>query len=1408
MERKLNMKTGIRLLFTLLVLIILAGLPLGAFGAEGTRDDRFREDSFKGTLAVFHSVPAAGAERMISADGSAHPDAGVETGVTDSGRSQMHWLSGRGRILQAGKGFMGWSASGGEYAPDGRIPLREGHSRTAETLQEKLFHIAAEAPGSRGGMQAFPENLCLNPGEIISTAVQGGMVCSHVAADDRHSVPNRRTVLRASREDTYRDSGQKTPLTTAPVQTLLTLEKEGGEGCDLGGNVVVSGTLTDAQGNPIAYAEIKLSVKCANGFGDSVDMTETAITDAEGRYTYTFTPSFAGVYYLKAEFAGTEGNIPGSSSRQIMVPVTGEALVTISVNSTSVAVGDSVTISGTAWDNLTRFLPDGTIITISIKNTGTAETDSVITSVLGVEGKYQVSYKTRAAGSFEAQAGFDTVVSSKKSFTVVPIQARIVIKSGSYPKAEYDGTPVVLSVVRNGSEDDSDFSYQWYKGGSAIPENAGGTNRDLPITFVQESGKYTCRVKRALGITGTTDPEVTTDPMTISIPKRKITVKPDDVEKEYDCFPLTSTACSVVSETQLAQGDVMTVTTLGSQTDVGTSENEISLLTITHGSRLVYTSDPSHTAAQDNNYDVIMGKGSLTVTAPEKSVYKIIFDANVQDGCQASGSMEMQYRICDDGRALPKNKFTMTNTNQSGELTFTGWNTKPDGSGDGFGDEDTQTLTDENDVTVTLYAMWDFPQITTSRLPQGKIEEAYSAGLTQMGLENTVWSLSNGKLPDGLSMDDAGKISGIPAGEGTFSFMAKVTGYNLMGDWETLSKEFTIVIRPREADLSVTVVPAISDAETGAPRTTAEKGDGVLWTVSVNNAGPDRASGTRVYITIPPELTVERIQTLSGSCTHESGNRYIWTVGDLGPSGSATLQIHTRAAVEKKEGVTVHAQAVTDDYDPAKENSQASGSIDIATIYTVTVTDDGNGTGTPLPSSGVTGSKIELTAKADSGYRFKEWQMVAANGGKLSGTTQNPAEFTVGTGEAQIRAVFELVPYALVYENLKGAANSNPETYTVADTPFMLAALPDVAGYIFDGWYDNDAFSGNAVTRVSENSTGDRTFYAKWTANSITGISLSSDRARKIYAPGEPLDVNGLTLTVSRSDGSRETVSVTSAMVSGFDGSRTGKQTLTVTYGGFTDTFEVEIRTGAVYQASVQSLTWQKGGREELNMTIHRSENDEVTFERFLFLEADGTVIPAGLYDALPGSLKLSVKPEFLETLSPGDHTLTAAFTDGGATVRLTVREKAPAPAPAPAFISDRESGYDFKFTFTVIWQGGCEDSIEWDLYRPDGSAVPKKFNKRIVSENEWRYEAWFASGADYYIVERPLNGYMVRYENVGAHADVTDRCHNGGTIINYKVPRTGDDAGPAVWSGCALAGLALLSLICRAGKRKKTRRE
>lgn len=76
-------------------------------------------------------------------------------------------------------------------------------------------------------------------------------------------------------------------------------------------------------------------------------------------------------------------------------------------------------------------------------------------------------------------------------------------------------------------------------------------------------------------------------------------------------------------------------------------------------------------------------------------------------------------------------------------------------------------------------------------------------------------------------------------------------------------------------------------------------------------------------------------------------------------------------------------------------------------IYTVTVTDDGNGTGSADPVSGPMSTEVTLTATPDYGFQFKEWQIVAGN------VTITDNKFTIGTEDVEVKAIFETVTYTV-----------------------------------------------------------------------------------------------------------------------------------------------------------------------------------------------------------------------------------------------------------------------------------------------------------------------------------------------------------------------------------------------------------
>ncbi len=81
--------------------------------------------------------------------------------------------------------------------------------------------------------------------------------------------------------------------------------------------------------------------------------------------------------------------------------------------------------------------------------------------------------------------------------------------------------------------------------------------------------------------------------------------------------------------------------------------------------------------------------------------------------------------------------------------------------------------------------------ITGKTLASAKVNAAYSQAVAASGgTPPYKWTLSAGKLPDGLTLDPTGKITGTPTASGTFTFTLQVSDAGS----KSKSQEFTIVV--------------------------------------------------------------------------------------------------------------------------------------------------------------------------------------------------------------------------------------------------------------------------------------------------------------------------------------------------------------------------------------------------------------------------------------------------------------------------------------------------------------------------------------------------------------------------------------------------------------------------------------
>ena len=97
---------------------------------------------------------------------------------------------------------------------------------------------------------------------------------------------------------------------------------------------------------------------------------------------------------------------------------------------------------------------------------------------------------------------------------------------------------------------------------------------------------------------------------------------------------------------------------------------------------------------------------------------------------------------------------------------------------------------------------------------------------------------------------------------------------------------------------------------------------------------------------------------------------------------------------------------------------------------------------------------------------------------------ENPADYFSSDGDAL--GIDLNADGNVVLGNLCTTITLDPNSGTLPEYSLVAGAalpIPTKTGYTFDGWYENPDFTGNPVADVPTDSTGELTFYAKWTAN-------------------------------------------------------------------------------------------------------------------------------------------------------------------------------------------------------------------------------------------------------------------------------------------------------------------------------------
>ena len=229
-------------------------------------------------------------------------------------------------------------------------------------------------------------------------------------------------------------------------------------------------------------------------------------------------------------------------------------------------------------------------------------------------------------------------------------------------------------------------------------------------------------------------------------------------------------------------------------------------------------------------------------------------------------------------------------------------------------------------------------------------------------------------------------------------------------------------------------------------------------------------------------VSVTGNSTLSGS---------IYTTNAVTASGTAVSGLTSTYTI-KMSSVTNGTTVVTGSKDTQHYKLDNAGyglipassgtNLIAAAAYTVTYNKN---SGTIANESNYTsyvyGAGLTLPTPTRTNYTFGGWyENSSCTGTKVTSIS------TTATGNKTYYAKWTANTYTITYNKNNGtiANESNYTSYTYGTG--LTLPTPTRTGYTFGGWYENSNCTGTKVTSISTTATGNKTYYAKWTANTYT----------------------------------------------------------------------------------------------------------------------------------------------------------------------------------------------------------------------------------------------------------------------------------------------------------------------------------
>ena len=273
-----------------------------------------------------------------------------------------------------------------------------------------------------------------------------------------------------------------------------------------------------------------------------------------------------------------------------------------------------------------------------------------------------------------------------------------------------------------------------------------------------------------------------------------------------------------------------------------------------------------------------------------------------------------------------------------------------------------------------------------------------------------------------------------------------------------------------------------------------------------------------------------------------------------------------------------------------------------------------------------------IMLKPKDGYSFSSETVITVNGQKVlapfvSGSMYIPAVKTITIRTVSVIDVVEI--------------NGATVSFKDGDKPVFTGDVPDNVYYVLRAaWWELNSTTGLISTEpefgsgIYENKI--TTFEAGKTYHYGVYVVAYGDvgNIRYVFGPDTKLKINGEFVNYKRYDGDTS---------DGSDGTMWVITDMTMTPQASGTTPEYKIIEGA-------NNTWTQNSDGTLTF---RANGD---FSKFTGVKVDGMLIAADKYTASSGSTIITLKKDYLDTLSVGNHTLTFIYSDGECNTEFEIK--------------------------------------------------------------------------------------------------------------------------------------------------------